>query len=235
METLIKLNHLTKIYRMGGEKIYALDDVNLEIYKGEILCILGTSGSGKSTLLNMLAGLEAPTKGEIHYGNIRLDQLSEEELTLFRSLNIGFVFQSYNLIPTLNALENVSLGLTFKGIPRKEREKEAKKMLELVGLGDRLTHKPSQLSGGQQQRVSIARAFVGSPSIIFADEPTGNLDSKTTIEIIELIIGLAKENKQTLIMVTHDESLTDYVNRSFHMVDGRIQKITERERSNDEN
>ncbi|NLY73151.1 MAG: ABC transporter ATP-binding protein [Tissierellia bacterium] len=220
---------------MGGEKIYALDDVNLEIYKGEILCILGTSGSGKSTLLNMLAGLEAPTKGEIHYGNIRLDQLSEEELTLFRSLNIGFVFQSYNLIPTLNALENVSLGLTFKGIPRKEREKEAKKMLELVGLGDRLTHKPSQLSGGQQQRVSIARAFVGSPSIIFADEPTGNLDSKTTIEIIELIIGLAKENKQTLIMVTHDESLTDYVNRSFHMVDGRIQKITERERSNDEN
>lgn len=230
MERFITLKDLTKIYTLGGERIYALDRVSLDIYRGEILCILGTSGSGKSTLLNMLAGLEPPTKGEIHYGNIRLDQLNEEGLTLFRSLNIGFVFQSYNLIPTLNALENVSLGLAFKGIPKKQRELEAKKILELVGLGDRLKHKPKELSGGQQQRVSIARAFVGSPSIVFADEPTGNLDSKTTVDIIKLIIGLAKKNNQTLIMVTHDESLTDYVHRSFHMQDGRIHRITEKER-----
>ncbi len=230
MKKFIELKNLTKIYTLGGERIYALDGVSLEIFRGEILCILGTSGSGKSTLLNMLAGLEPPTRGEIHYGPIRLDRLKEEELTLFRSLNIGFVFQSYNLIPTLNALENVSLGLTFKGVPRKEREREAREMLELVGLGDRLKHKPSELSGGQQQRVSIARAFVGSPSIVFADEPTGNLDSKTTVEIIELIIGLARKNQQTLIMVTHDESLVDYVDRSFHMLDGKIQRTTVKER-----
>lgn len=234
MKTLIKIKDLTKIYRLGGEKIYALDDVSLEIYQGEVITILGTSGSGKSTLLNMLAGLEAPSRGEIHYGKIRLDRLSEEELTLFRSLNIGFVFQSYNLIPTLTALENVALGLTFKGVGKKEREMEARQMLEMVGLGDRLHHKPNQLSGGQQQRVSIARAFVGSPSIIFADEPTGNLDSRTTVEIVQLIVAMAKKNKQTLIMVTHDESLKDYANRSFHMVDGKVMSISEKERASNE-
>lgn len=230
MQEFIKLKNLTKIYTLGGERIFALNGVSLDIYRGEILGILGTSGSGKSTLLNMLAGLEEPTRGEILYGPIRLDRLSEEELTLFRSLNIGFVFQSYNLIPTLSALENVSLGLAFKGVPKKLREKEAKEILELVGLGDRLRHKPSQLSGGQQQRVSIARAFVGSPSVVFADEPTGNLDSKTTVEIIDLIVNLARKNQQTLIMVTHDESLVDYVDRSFHMLDGKIERITVKER-----
>lgn len=229
MEPLITIRDLTKIYVMGGEAIYALNKVNMEIYKGEILCVLGTSGSGKSTLLNMLAGLEPPYSGVIQVGTLRLDQMSEEDLTLFRSLNVGFVFQSYNLIPTLSALENVSLGLTFKGVSKKEREQLASHMLRLVGLGDRLHHKPKELSGGQQQRVSIARAFVGQPSIIFADEPTGNLDSKTTLEIIDLITKLSKQNKQTLIMVTHDETLTAYADRSLHMKDGKIDRIVTRE------
>ena len=183
----IRLIHLNKIFTLGGEDIHAVDDLSLSIARGEQVCVLGTSGSGKSTLLNMMAGLERPTSGEIIYGDIHLEKLKEHELTTFRQLNVGFVFQSYNLMPTLSALENVSLGLMFKGVPRKERRQEAKRMLELVGLGKRLEHRPSQLSGGQQQRVSIARAFVGEPTIIFADEPTGNLDSKTSIEVMELM------------------------------------------------
>ena len=229
MKPLITIRDLTKIYVLGGEAIYALNKVNMDIYRGEILCVLGTSGSGKSTLLNMLAGLEPPYSGMIKIGDLRLDQMEEADLTLFRSLNVGFVFQSYNLIPTLNALENVSLGLAFKGIGKKEREREAAHMLRLVGLGDRMKHKPKELSGGQQQRVSIARAFVGNPSIVFADEPTGNLDSKTTLEIIELITRLSKENNQTLIMVTHDETLSAYADRSLHMRDGKIDRIITRE------
>lgn len=208
---------------MGEEKVYALRGVNLDIQKEEILCLLGTSGSGKSTLLNMMAGLDRPSKGEIIINNkIHMEKLSEEKLTKFRQLNVGFVFQSYNLIPTLTATENVSLGLIFKGVKKQEREEKARAILERVGLGNRLDHKPSEMSGGQQQRVSIARAFVDAPPILFADEPTGNLDTNTSVEIMEMMCDLAKEHKQTLIIVTHDLETAVYANRIVELRDGRI-------------
>ena len=210
---------------MGDEKIKALDDVSLTIAKREFICLIGTSGSGKSTLLNMMAGLEKPTKGEIIINGHHLERMNERQLTKFRQLNVGFVFQSYNLIPTLTALENVSLVLTFKGVPRSMREKAAAKMLKNVGLGDRLHHKPSEMSGGQQQRVSIARAFVSNPRIVFADEPTGNLDTKTTFEVMDLITGMAEEFNQTLVIVTHDVEISDYAHRIVHLRDGNIEKI----------
>ena len=228
MDELIVLKDLTKIYKMGDEKIIALDNINLNIYKEEFICLLGASGSGKSTLLNMMAGLEKPTKGEIIIGKHHLENMSEKDVTKFRQLNVGFIFQSYNLISTLTAMENVSLGLTFKGVPRSKRNKMAKEMLSNVGLENRLHHKPSELSGGQQQRVSIARAFVGNPKIIFADEPTGNLDTKTTIEVMELMTSMAKESNQTLIVVTHDTELTDYVDRVVYLRDGHIEKMQEK-------
>lgn len=227
MSDLIILKDLTKIYKMGEEKIYALKDINLTIESEEFVCLLGTSGSGKSTLLNMMAGLEKPTKGEITIGKYHIEKMNEKQLAKFRQLNIGFVFQSYNLIPTLSALENVSLGLAFRGIPKKLREKMAKEMLKAVGLSNRLNHKPTELSGGQQQRVSIARAFVGKPKIVFADEPTGNLDTKTTIEVMDLITNMARENKQTLIVVTHDVEIAPYGHRVIYLRDGEIEKIME--------
>ena len=208
---------------MGEEKVYALRGVNLDIQKEEILCLLGTSGSGKSTLLNMMAGLDRPSKGEIVINDkIHMEKLSEEKLTKFRQLNVGFVFQSYNLIPTLTATENVSLGLIFKGVKKQEREEKARAILERVGLGNRLDHKPSEMSGGQQQRVSIARAFVDAPPILFADEPTGNLDTNTSVEIMEMMCDLAKEHKQTLIIVTHDLETAVYANRIVELRDGKI-------------
>lgn len=214
---------------MGDEKIVALRDISLSIKEKEFICLLGTSGSGKSTLLNMMAGLEKPTKGEIIIRNHHLENMSEKRITQFRQLNVGFVFQSYNLISTLSALENVSLGLTFKGVPRAKREKMAKEMLENVGLGNRLHHKPSEMSGGQQQRVSIARAFVGDPKIVFADEPTGNLDTHTTFEVMDLITGMARESKQTLIIVTHDTEISGYAHRIVYIRDGLIERIEENE------
>lgn len=227
MDDLIVLNNLRKVYRMGDEKIIALNNVSLSIKEHEFICLLGTSGSGKSTLLNMMAGLEKPTRGEIIINNQKIHQLNERDITKFRQKYIGFVFQSYNLIPTLSAMENVSLGLTFQGVPRSKRGKMAKDMLTAVGLGTRLHHKPSEMSGGQQQRVSIARAFVNKPKIVFADEPTGNLDTRTTMEIMDLITGMAYEDKQTLIIVTHDDEISDYVNRVVYLRDGNIEKIEE--------
>lgn len=234
LEDLIVLKNLRKVYRMGDEKIIALNDINLNIGKQEFLCLLGTSGSGKSTLLNMMAGLEKPTRGEIIINNLHLEKMNEKDLTKFRQLNIGFVFQSYNLISTLSAIENVSLGLTFKGIPKSKRDKMAKEMLVNVGLGNRLHHKPSEMSGGQQQRVSIARAFVGNPRIVFADEPTGNLDTKTTFEVMDLITGMAKKNNQTLIIVTHDTEISVYAHRVVYMRDGSIEKIVINEKAEGE-
>lgn len=235
-EPFIKLKDLHKVYKMGDEKIHALNGVSVDIQKGEIICLLGTSGSGKSTLLNAMAGLEKSTKGEINIGGIHIEKLNESQITSFRRLNIGFVFQSYNLIPTLSALENVSIGLVFKGVSKSEREKKAVKILKAVGLGDRMRHKPTELSGGQQQRVSIARAFVDNPKIIFADEPTGNLDTKTTMEILNLITGMARKNGQTLIIVSHDEEVTAFADRTYHMQDGKIKEIqiSNREEENEE-
>lgn len=225
MEPLIKLNDLYKIYKMGEEKIYALRGVDLEIYKGECICLVGPSGSGKSTLLNLCAGLEKPTKGQVIIGGIHLENLSESKMTKFRQLNVGFVFQAYNLIPTLTAVENVGLGLTFKGIPKHKRDKMSIDILKKVGLGKRLFHKPSEMSGGQQQRVSIARAFVDKPKIIFADEPTGNLDSKTSMEVIQLMTKMVRDAGSTLIVVTHDPETSIYSDRIVHFKDGKIENI----------
>jgi putative ABC transport system ATP-binding protein len=210
---------------MGNEKVVALDNVSFEIQKGEICALLGTSGSGKSTLLNLLAGLEKPTKGSIKIRKVNIEKLNENQLALFRQKFVGFVFQAYNLLPSLTAIENVSIPLTFRGVHSAERNKQAIKMLKAVGLSERLKHKPNQMSGGQQQRVSIARAFISKPEIIFADEPTGNLDSKTTIEVMELMMKMVKENNQTLIIVTHDVEIAKYANKVIYIKDGNIDKI----------
>lgn len=224
MSILIEVRNLKKVYRVGSEKVVALDNINLNIEMGEICCLLGTSGSGKSTLLNMLAGLEKPTCGEIIIDSKHVEKMEENKMAMFRRKNVGFVFQSYNLMPYFTAIENVALPLIFNGIPRQQREKRAQEMLELVGLKTRIDHKPSQMSGGQQQRVGIARAFVTNPRIIFADEPTGNLDSNTTSEIMGLITARVRENKQTLILVTHDKSIASYADRIIYILDGKIAK-----------
>lgn len=225
MEDIIKIKGLRKVYRMGKEKVVALDNIDLTIKKGEICCILGTSGSGKSTLLNMIAGLEKPTKGEIIIKGKRIEKMDEKRVTLFRRQNVGFVFQSYNLLPTLTALENVAMPMVFSGAPKRERVKAAKTILKAVGLDGRMKHKPTEMSGGQQQRVSIARAFVNSPDIVFADEPTGNLDTKTTMEVLQMICTMAKEKNQTLIIVTHDPETAMFSDKIVHIRDGNIESI----------
>lgn len=229
MDNIIEIRNLTKIYKMGSEKIKALDDISIDFERGKTYCLLGTSGSGKSTLLNMIAGLEKPTKGSIVFLNKNIEKMSEKELAKFRQKYVGFIFQSYNLLPTLTALENVTLPLIFRKVSRKIRKQKAKEVLKLVGLEKRLRHKPSQMSGGQQQRVSIARAFVNNPAIIFADEPTGNLDTKTTFEMMDLITKAARENNQTLIIVTHDLEISDYADKIVHIRDGKIEKIEDGE------
>ncbi len=222
---VITIKGLTKIFTLGKEKVAALNGVDLEIHEAEIVCLLGTSGSGKSTLLNMMAGLEKPTKGSIVIYGERLDKMSERKLAMFRQKNMGFVFQSYNLLPNLSAIDNVALPLAFAGVRKRIRVKKAKKMLKLVGLGKRMRHRPTQMSGGQQQRVGIARAFVGTPKIVFADEPTGNLDTKTTIEIMEMMVRMSRANKQTLIIVTHDNEIAEYADTIYHIIDGRISSV----------
>lgn len=219
---LIKVRHLRKEYYAGEDVVVALKDINFEVYPGEICCIFGTSGSGKSTLLNHLAGLEAPTSGEVLMGNIPISRLSENDLAIFRQRYLGFIFQSYNLLGTMTAIENTALPLIFKGIDKETREQAAKEILNTVGLSHRLNHYPNQMSGGQQQRVGIARAFITKPKIIFADEPTGNLDTKTTVEIMEMIKGFAKKYNQTIILVTHEPSLADYATRVITLADGEI-------------
>ena len=222
MEPLIRVKNVSKVYRMGDERVIALDNISLEIYKGEIVCFLGTSGSGKSTFLNMMAGLEKPTRGEIYIGNIPVHKLNEEQVTLFRQKNIGFIFQAYHLMPMLTAIENVSMPLIFAGMDKKKRTKLAKDALAAVGLKGYENRKPTQMSGGQQQRVGIARALVGIPKIIFADEPTGNLDTHTTKEVMELIVAEVRKHSQTLILVTHDRSIADYADKVVTIQDGNI-------------
>lgn len=225
MEKIIELKNVRKIYHMGTEKIKAVDGVSFEINKGEFCCLLGTSGSGKSTLLNLMAGIEKASGGEILLKGYSIRKMSEKSLADFRQHYLGFVFQSYNLIGSMNAVENVELPLVFKRIPAKKRKAMAEKMLSQVGLGTRLHHKPKEMSGGQQQRVGIARAFVANPEIVFADEPTGNLDTKTTMEVMELIHAMARRNKQTIVMVTHDPRLASYGDKVIHILDGCIQKV----------
>ena len=226
---MIEVRNLRKEYVMGTERVIALDRINLDIARGQICCIYGESGSGKSTLLNQLAGMERPTRGGVRIGGIVVSRLDERELAEFRQKHIGFVFQSYNLLPGLNAVENVAMPLMFRGVPREEREARARAMLRRVGLGKRLNHYPTQMSGGQQQRVGIARAFVTRPQVVFADEPTGNLDSKTKVDIMDMIRDFARENGQTIVLVTHDEHMAAYADRIVTLLDGRIVHDTEQD------
>lgn len=224
-ETIIELKNVKKIYRMGNERICAVDDVSFTIKKGEFCCLYGVSGSGKSTLLNLMAGIEKISGGQIIIKGKHIHKMSEKSLAKFRQNHLGFVFQSYNLMNSMTALENVELPLVFKHVTAKKRKRLAKDILKKVGLGARLKHKPKQMSGGQQQRVGIARAFVSNPEIVFADEPTGNLDSKTSKEVMDLIKSMAETNHQTIVMVTHDKRLTEYADRIIHIFDGKIEEI----------
>ncbi len=222
MEPIIAARNLKKIYRMGNAKIHALDGVDIDVMPGEICAILGTSGSGKSTLLSLLAGLEHPTAGKIFIKKKPTYKMNERELVDFRLKHIGFVFQSFNLMPTMTAAENVALPLMFRGVPRAKRMKAATKLLKQMDLGPQLKHLPTQLSGGQQQRVSIARAIISKPEIIFADEPTGNLDSHTADQIMEIMCGEARKRGATLLFVTHDSSKTAYADQVIHIIDGKV-------------
>ena len=213
MAPIIRVERLRKVYRVGEEKVVALNDVNLAIEPGEICCIVGPSGSGKSTLLNQLAGLEKPTKGHVYIGRHEISAMNENQLAKFRQAHLGFIFQSYNLLPNLTAAENVALPLMFKGVGRRKR----------MGLGRRANHKPTEMSGGQQQRVGIARAFVAKPKVIFADEPTGNLDSTTTRQVLYRMLTMAKENGITFVMVTHERDLASVADRVITIRDGRVE------------
>ena len=219
---IIYVKNVRKVYRMGDEEVVALKRINLRIYKGEVCCIFGTSGSGKSTLLNQLAGMEKPTKGQVFIRGKNISDMNEEELAAFRQEHMSFIFQSYNLLPSMTAVENVAMPLMFKGMDRKSGWVMAEEMLKRVGLSHRLHHYPSQMSGGQQQRAGIARAFVSRPEVVFADEPTGNLDTKTTAEIMDMVMGFARRFNQTIILVTHDPGMSRYADRIVTLVDGII-------------
>lgn len=219
---LIRVTHLRKVYHVGDETVVALGDINFEIPAGQIVCIIGTSGSGKSTLLNQLAGLEKPTKGAVYIGNTNLSRLDENRLAEFRQKYLGFIFQSYNLLSTMSALENVALPMIFRSVPKSKRKKAALAMLAAVGLKKRAYHRPSQMSGGQQQRVGIARAFVTRPQVIFADEPTGNLDTKTTVSVMQMMVRFSRKYNETLVIVTHDPEISEYADRVITLIDGQI-------------
>ncbi len=224
---VIQVKGLKKIYHVGETKVKALNGIDFTIGKGEFCAIVGTSGSGKSTLLNMLAGLEKPTKGEIIIAGNHIERMNESQLVKFRREHVGFIFQSFNLLGTMSAVENVALPLTFRGMRKKERKKLAMDTLKLVGLKEHAIHKPTQMSGGQQQRVGVARALVVKPEIIFADEPTGNLDSNTSEEVLHLMQQVVREQNQTLVMVTHDSHLASFADRIFRILDGKIVSIEE--------
>lgn len=219
---MIEVRKLRKEYPVGDEVVVALKEINLTVPRGQILCIFGQSGSGKSTLLNQLAGMEKPTKGGVRIGGQIISAMDEDALAAFRQNHLGFVFQAYNLLPNLTAAENVALPLMFKGISKEERDVAAKKLLTLVGLGARLDHFPKQMSGGQQQRVGIARAFITRPDVVFADEPTGNLDSKTTVEVMKMIVDMAHRFNQTIVLVSHDPEMKDFADRIVTLKDGEI-------------
>lgn len=219
---VIRLQDVRKEYVVGDSHIHALDGVSLTVSPGEFVCISGRSGSGKSTMLNMLAGLEKPTSGEIVILDKHIENMSESARIRFRRQYIGFVFQSYNLMPQYTAVENVELPLMLRGVGRKERRGQALAVMEQVGIVSHAEHKPSELSGGQQQRVGIARALITKPPIIFADELTGNLDTKTSAEIMDLLTGLFRSSGTTFMLVSHDPDMSRYTDRTIHLLDGKI-------------
>lgn len=219
---VIKIENLYKIYKLGGQSVNALDGVSLTIHKNDYVAIMGPSGSGKSTMMNILGCLDTPTKGEYILNNTDVSEMPDGDLADVRNKEIGFVFQSFNLLPRYSSLENVALPLIYAGVPREERERRATKALSVVGLTDRVLHKPSELSGGQRQRVAIARAIINNPTIILADEPTGNLDTKTSIEIMQIFEQIYKEGN-TIIVVTHEEDISKYARRIVRLRDGKIE------------
>ena len=221
-EPIISLNGVSKLYTIGANRLLALDNLTLSFERGEFVCIVGRSGSGKSTLLNMMAGLERPSRGRIRIAGRQIELLNEAKLVEFRLQSLGFVFQSFNLFATHTALDNVAIPLMYKGVPHAVRTRQAYKMLDAVGLKTHMKHRPTQMSGGQQQRVGIARALVTSPKILFADEPTGNLDFKTSNEILQLIRDICKQRNTTLIMVTHDHDIAKYADRVVQLLDGKV-------------
>ena len=220
--SVIRLQDVRKEYIVGDSHIHALDGVSLSVSPGEFVCISGRSGSGKSTMLNMLAGLEKPTSGEIVILDKHMENMSESARIRFRRQYIGFVFQSYNLMPQYTAVENVELPLVLRGIGKRERRKQALAVMEQVGIVSHAEHKPSELSGGQQQRVGIARALITRPPIVFADELTGNLDTKTSAEIMDLLTGLFRSSGTTFMLVSHDPDMSRYTDRTIHLLDGKI-------------
>jgi putative ABC transport system ATP-binding protein len=225
---VVEVSDLRKEYVLRGGVVQALKGINLSVMKGEYLSIMGPSGSGKTTLFNMIGGLDKPTKGSVKIDNVELAQMSMSELAWVRSRKIGFIFQTYNLIPVLSASGNVSLPMIFTGMSKSERDKKAVELLTMVGLGDRIDHRPSELSGGQQQRVAIARALANDPSIILADEPTGNLDLSTGLTIVQLLYRLKIEKDTTVICATHDLKMVDVSDRLAWIRDGQIERIERR-------
>jgi putative ABC transport system ATP-binding protein len=221
---IIELKDVWKIYQMGDVQVTALDGLNLVVKKGEFLSIMGPSGSGKSTAMNMIGCLDIPSKGSIFLDGKDISKLRESDLAQIRGRKIGFIFQQFNLIPTLTALENIMLPMIFQNIPRNERLIRAKKLLKMVGLGDRMDHKPNELSGGEQQRVAIARSLSNNPEVILADEPTGNLDSKTGSTVMDFLRKLHEQEGKTIIMVTHDEDVAKNADRIEYLKDGKIIK-----------
>ena len=223
MPVLLETRDLAKHYQMGGSTVRALDGVSLTVEQGEFVGLLGTSGSGKSTLLNLIAGLDRPTSGSLRIFDHDLAAMSRMDLSLHRRRNVGIIFQSFNLVPTMSAADNVALAMMFAGVPRAERDARAASLLEAMGLGGRQQHRPRELSGGEQQRVAIARALSNQPHLLLADEPTGNLDSRTSREIMTLLKDLNEREGKTVIMVTHDPSLAkQYAHRTITMLDGAI-------------
>ena len=228
-DTIIRTREIKRVYAMGGEEVHALRGVTIDIYAGEYISIMGPSGSGKSTFFNMVGGLDKPTSGQVYIDEVDVAQLDAYELAWLRCRKIGYIFQTFNLIPVMTALENVTLPMTFAGLPNDDARDKGAELLKMVGLGTRFGHRPFELSGGQQQRVAVARSLANDPAIILADEPTGNLDSSTGSEIIDLLSELNRERGVTIISATHDHKMLAASDRVVWIADGRVDRIEKRE------
>jgi putative ABC transport system ATP-binding protein len=225
-KNVIEAKDLTKVYKMGDVEVHALRGLSLDVKPGEVIAIMGPSGSGKSTLMNMIGCLDRPTSGEYFLDGERVSEMKDDQLAEIRNRKVGFVFQTFNLLPRATALANVELPMRYAGT-RKNMKETAKEALEMVGLGDRINHRPNELSGGQQQRVAIARALINNPSIVLADEPTGNLDTKSGEEIMNLLLSLNRDHGTTLVIVTHDPEVAGYAERVVHILDGVVEEAAE--------